>query len=138
MTIEAMGEGLVTRLETISTLKGRSYAPNALPGSVNSTPAALVIPGLIEYDLTFGGAVRCNFRVVLLFARTDQVIQYDKMLPYLETTGDYSVYAAIFGDDTLGGAADFSIIKSNTGLGFTEWGGMTFCSSEWLVECQRQ
>ena len=137
MTIEAMGTGLKERLQTIAALNA-IYAPNELPGAINVNPTALIIPGVIEYDLTFGGAIRANFRVILLFGRADQPTQFDAMLPYLETTGANSIYAAIYGDDTLGGAADFCIVKSNGGLGFTPWGGVTFYSSEWIVECQRQ
>lgn len=129
MGIEAIGTGLKTLLETISDIKS-VFAPNELPESINELPSALIIPGETEYDKTFGGAIDCHFRIIILLAKQDQPTALNRMLDYANPTGTDSVRAAINADNTLDGSCDSSQLISNSGAGFTVWGGHLYLSTE--------
>lgn len=136
MSLEAMGKGLKARLETIADLK-RVYAPHELPNSVHQLPVALILPGETLYNQTMANATQVTFRVLILLSRADQPSALNRMLDYIDPTGTDSVYAAIEGDDSLGGATDFTLLRSNTGVGQTQWGGQFYISTEFRVECQK-
>lgn len=136
MGMESMGSGLATRIITISDIK-RAFAPSELPVSIPELPCALVVPADTLYNQTFGNAEVIQFRVVILASSADQPGQLNRLIDYIDKSGDDSVYAAIAGDATLGGAADFTMLMSNTGIGTTQWGGHHFLSTEFLVECQK-
>ena len=137
MTIETMGTGLKTRLQTISAFRD-VHAPNELPGTINALPCAVVLIEDVEYLMSFSNSIRVNFRVVVLVGKEDQQSRLNDIMDYAERSGAKSIYAAIEGDDTLGGTADFSVVKSNGGVGYTEWGAENFVSTEFRVECQEQ
>jgi hypothetical protein len=126
-----MGDGLKTRLETISGL--RVYAPKELPDSVNSFPAALILLGDTNYLQTYTNDVEVIFRVLLLLTKQNQPSALNKLLDYIEPTGVKSIRAAIDGDTTLGGAADFAVMVSCSGAGVTTWGGHIYLSTEFEV-----
>jgi|TARA_Y100000310_G_scaffold317685_1_gene370834 hypothetical protein len=136
MGLEGMGSGLKTRLETISDL-ARVYAPNELPNSINEFPVALVLPGETLYNQTFGNAEIVTFRILIMLSKQDTPTVLNRMLDYIEKAGSDSVYAAIDGDATLGGEADFAMLISNSGAGTTVWGGHQYLSTEFLVEAQK-
>ncbi len=135
--LEAIGNGIKTRLDTITSLR-KVYAPNGLPASIKRTPCAVILPGEIEYDITFTSrkSVRANFRIIILLTKSDQPTALNRILDYADITGDDSVRAAILGDSTLNGSADDSKVVRNLGTGNTVWGGQVFLSTEfemWAV-----
>lgn len=133
MGMEAAGNGLKTRLETIPGL--RVYAPNELPKKINEVPAAIILPGATEYDQTFGNATQTViFRVLIILTNQDQPEALAKIYDYADSTGNSSVYAAVDGDTTLDGNADDSRVTDNSGAGAITWGGHEYLGTEFTVE----
>ncbi len=128
MSLETIGLGIKTRLETITGLK--VFAPSGLPDSINQFPAALILPGETAYNAMFSGDADYRFRLIILITKQDSPSALGKLLDYIELTGTYSVKAAIDGDNTLNGSADDSRISRNLGIGTTIWGGFTYLSTE--------
>ena len=128
MSLETIGNGIKTRLQTISGLK--VFAPNELPDAINQFPCALILPGETRYHAMFSGDADYIFRILILFTKQDAPSALNKMLDYIELTGTYSVKAAIEADGTLNGSADSSEVKRNLGIGVTSWGGYNYLSTE--------
>lgn len=128
MSLETIGLGIKTRLETISGLK--VFALSGLPDSINQFPAALILPGETVYDAMFSRDADYRFRIIILITKQDSPSALGKLLDYIELTGTYSVKAAIEADSTLNGSADDSRVSRNLGIGTTVWGGYTYLSSE--------
>ena len=105
MTLTAIRDGLVTRLETISGLRVYEVAPEV----VQELPAVIVNQGepFAKYDQIMGASdVRYFFEVLLLVASADQEQAWADLEPYLGPSGTSSVKTAV--DGTLGGNADWA------------------------------
>ncbi len=133
MTIETAGTGIKTLLTPITTLR-QTYAPNELPLNFNVLPVALIIPGLVSYGRTLAGRLSIQYRVLILFGSADAKVNADAMLPLMESEGDNSVFARIAADQTLDGGAAAARIVSCSGVGFTEWNGINYQSTEFVIE----
>ncbi len=134
MGLETIGTGIATRLKTITGLK--VFAPNELPDSINSFPAALILPGETSYDAAFQRTYRDAsyiFRVIILVTKQDSPSALNSLLDYIEVTGTYSVKAAIEADSTLNGSADDCRVSKNLGIGAMVWGGITYLSTEFEI-----
>ena len=132
MSLESIGAGIKTRLETISGLK--VFAPDELPDSINTFPTAVILPGETVYQSAFDTDTSYNFRIILLMTKQDQPSALENMLDYIEPTGTNSIKAAIISDKTLNSSADTCRVISNSGIGSTVWAGSVYLSSEWLIE----
>ncbi len=130
--MELMSDGLKARLETISDI-ARVFAANELPNVINEFPVALILPGETEYNQSFTNKIDVLFRVLILVAKQDNPSAYNRLLDYMQPLGGDSVYAAISGDQTLGGAADAAFVTKCSGAGATIWGGQTYLSTEFEV-----
>jgi len=133
MGVETIGQGIATRLETITGL--RVYSVDETPDMVNEFPCALVQHVGTDYIQTMGAASdRHSFRILLLVTKQDQPAAFDKLLPYLERTGTYSVLAALLGDRTLGGAASDITVVGNTGQSAIGWGSVQYLGTSFDLE----
>tara|TARA_Y100000310_G_scaffold233159_1_gene236005 strand:+ start:917 stop:1333 length:417 start_codon:yes stop_codon:yes gene_type:complete len=130
-TIEDIGSGIKTRLETITGLL--VFAPNELPESVPDTPCAMIMPPGVEYNSTFGGASEMTFRLLLLVAKGDQPEALNKLMDYLDVSGALSIKTAIEGDNTLNSQADSSQVLSASGAGVIMWGGYPYLGTEFTL-----
>lgn len=125
--------GLKTRLATIATLKGTYATP---PGTIN-VPAAVVEAGSppIVFDETMGrGADLMNFEIILLVSRSVDEVAHAELDAYLAGSGSSSVKAAIDGDGTLGGVADWTRVTQVTFHGEIEYGGFKYLGARLDVE----
>ncbi len=130
--LENMSDGLKVRLETISDI-ARVFAANELPNVVNEFPVALILPGETEYNQSFTNKIDVMFRILILISKQDNPSALNRLLDYMDPSGGDSVYAAISGDQTLGGAADAAFVTKCSGAGATIWGGQTYLSTEFEV-----
>ena len=126
MALEAAGTGLKTVLaNTIQTndpVYARViYAPNELPNSIPVFPSILILQSVSE-PVTFSTQVEVTFLVVIIMGRQDTPSSANKMIDYIEQTGNYSVYAAVASDRTLNGGAESSEVLNNSGLVTYRWG----------------
>lgn len=133
MSVKTIGTALGVRLETITKL--RVYNPAELPKKISEFPCALIMPGMISYHDTHGGAsyYTINYRVIIAVTNQDQPEKLNELFDYIEPTGTYSVVAAIEGDRTLGATASDCMVFTNAGIGFTTWGGINLLSTEFEV-----
>lgn len=134
MGLEAIGNGLKTRLQTISDL-ARVYAPNELPNTINEFPVALILPGETEFNRTFTNKITVTLRVLILVSKQDNPTALSRLLDYIDPTGSDSVYAAIAGDSTLNSNAEDAFVTRCSGAGATTWGGYVYLSTEFEVIC---
>ncbi|MAH46918.1 hypothetical protein CMI37_13895 [Candidatus Pacearchaeota archaeon] len=134
MTIEAAATGLHARLETISALK-KVYDAKELPNSIPVFPSAIILMGTTDYYKTFTNKLDVVFRVIIVVGGVDNPAAANELLDFKEISGDDSVVAAVEGDSTLGGNADDAVVKSNSGLGTTQWGRHNLISTEFEVIC---
>lgn len=132
MGMEAIGSGLKTRLQTISDI-AIVFAPNEIPDSIPALPCAIILPAHTDYDSTFSGEYDCEFRILILLAKPDLPSALNRILDYANPSGSDSVRAAINGDNTLGSSADDCQVTSNSGAGFTTWGGTQYLSTEFEI-----
>lgn len=132
MGIETIGEGIKTRLITISDL--RVFAPNEIPEAINELPAAIILPGVTEYKTAMDGDSDYNFVITLIITKQDQPSGLDRILPYMESSGDSSIVAAIYADRTLNSSADTCRVPRNNGIIPIQWGGITYLGTTFDVQ----
>lgn len=129
-SLTAVRNGLKERAETISRVTG--YARPV--GEVN-VPAVVVMPGQIVFDDTMErGSDLLSFTLVLLVADSDSDLAQQQLDDYLAGSGDKSLKAAIEGDQTLGGVADWTVVKGVQAYGLIEYSGRQYVGARLPVE----
>lgn len=131
-SVSGVRSGLQTRLQTISGLNAYANAPGTV-----TVPAAVVIPAspAIEWDETMArGSDLMSFAVLVLVARTTDGLAQDHLDPYLAGSGSTSIKAAIEGDGTLGGAADWTHVTSVSTYGDIDYNGISYLGARFNVE----
>jgi len=130
MSVETIGDGIKTRLETISALK-RVYASDELPDSLNRFPCAVIMPSEITYQTTFTDIEPfIIFRIIVIVSKQNQPSALSKLLDYIAESGTNSVLAAINADSTLDSSASGCILDSNSGFGAIPWGNINYLGTE--------
>ena len=114
MDLAEIRAGLADRLATIAGLRCYAYQPDTF-----ATPCAIVLaPAAAQYITDFDGTVELSIPIVVLVQRVDSRSADAEISTYLASTGATSIKAAIDGDPTLGGAAQYTTVN---GFGpFTE------------------
>lgn len=130
MSIESIGTGIKTVMGDIGL---QIYATNEIPDSINP-PCAVILLAETNYDTTFNADYDTRFRFIILLAKPDQPSAMNKILDYIEPSGTYSIVAKVKADKTLNGSCDSSKVMSNTGVGFTTWGGTVYLSTEFSIQ----
>ena len=114
-TIGALRDALQVRLATISGLHAHDVWPSPL-----ITPSAIVMPAGVGLDGVFSGEQFDGFDIVVAVQAANLRIAQDAMDPYISRSGASSVQAALEGDKTLGGAAQFVIFDGWQEYGISE------------------
>jgi hypothetical protein len=131
MTLAAVRDGLVTRLNTISGLRVYETPPDSVP----ELPAAIVTQGepFASYDQVMGAAdVRYSFEVLLLVRSADDAQAWADLEPYLSPAGASSVKAAV--DGTLGGNADWARVTRLPSAGRVTYRRASYWGATFQVE----
>ena len=131
MSIETIGDGIATRLETITGL--RVLAPAEVTESLNEPPMAVVLLENVAYRTDMSANYEVTFRVIVLVTKQDSPTAFNAVLDYIEPSGTKSVLAAIEGDKTLSSTADTVRVVRNLGITTTTWGGIAYLSTEFEV-----
>lgn len=122
--------GLKNRLATISGLNAYEKAPGVVV-----VPAAFPIPGAIEFDETMNrGVDSYTFTVRVLVGRAVDKVAQENLDPYLAGSGTSSIKAAIEGDGTLGGAADWTRVSRVSRYGDIDHAGEGYLGADFTVE----
>lgn len=136
--IEAAGQGLKTRLETIKTANSdyckRVYAPDELPDSLNELPCFVIFVKNIEYNESHDGGMTVIYGVQVIMTKTDSPGRAEMLIDYMEESGNYSINAAVNSDYTLGGTCGGAVLKRCGGISTIEWGGIKYFALEFEVE----
>ena len=130
MDVQAIRDGLQARLATIAGLRPFDVVPGEVP-----VPAAIVVPEdpFIDYlQAMQGGAVVLNFRITLLAGRATDRTAQDLLDQYLSagTDAEKSVFNALRGDKTLGGAASDCIPFEAGDYGTTDVNGTSYYKAD--------
>lgn len=123
-------DGLVTRLQTITGLTAYDH----VPGQVNA-PAATVSRRLTRFDSVMArGADDFEYVVRILVSTADPKLAQEAMSLYLAGSGGASIKAAIEGDQTLGGVANFARVSEASEEGITSVGEVDYLAVDFTVE----
>ena len=123
-------EGLATRLATISGLTAYDH----IPGQINP-PAATISRRLTQFDSVMArGADDFEYVVRVLVPNADPKLAQKTMSDYLAGSGAKSIKAAIEGDQTLGGVADFARVREANEEGITQVGEVDYMAVDFIVE----
>ena len=114
--------GLKTVLEAnVTGLKAYEHPPE----SVNSFPAAILLPDPIDVRLFFGGnSFEAKIRIVTLVSAGDSPEGWAQLMDYIDpTTTNKSIVKAVRTDPKLDGKVDSSEIYLIDNIGRREWFG---------------
>lgn len=131
-SLSALRAGIAGRLETISGLNVYAFVPGTIV-----TPAATVIPGpdtFIQWDTTQGGQTQdYSFIVTLFLPQASDENGQLALDAYLAKSGSSSVKAAIEGDQTLGGVAEWLHVVEARNYGRFNYNQVAYYGCEFLV-----
>lgn len=129
-SVTSVRSGLATRLATIAGLNAYATAPGTI-----TTPAAVVLPRQISFDESMNrGSDLMTFDVLVLLGIPTTSLSQDHLDPYLAGSGADSVKAAIEGDGTLGGVADWTRVVGVTQYGDIEYSGNVYLGARFALE----
>ncbi len=131
MTIQAMADGIQTRLQTIAALK-TVYSIDEMPDSIVNCPCAIIYPPSVSYDPALTAFTQPRFKIHVLIDRADTANAMADALAYMEGSGTNSVPAAVAAGHTLAGAANWCTVERGE-IVYTEWGGIRFITVEFTV-----
>lgn len=119
-----MRAGLAANLEAVRDLRVHTELVDK-----PHPPCVLIGPRRIDYWETMGpGTSEITFTLVLLAGAATERIAQQRLDRYLDPSGDYSVFAAVRSDTTLGGHADDVILDTldEASYGRVAWGGVDY------------
>lgn len=127
-------EALAARFSGITGLKCHPFPPGDL-----GTPPAVVISvadgDFIDYDPTMDDDPTDLDLVVNVFVQWGETrAAWEKLMPFIATTGASSLIAVVNADPTLGGVADSTQIGRARNLGPYTWGATRYLGAEFPVE----
>jgi hypothetical protein len=129
-SIASVRTGLKTRLATITGLNAYAVVP-----MTPNLPAGLVMPRSIDFDVSMArGSDLAVFDVLILVTESITELAQNQLDPYLAGSGSQSVKAAIEGDPTLGGAADWSRVTGVSAYGDIQYSGKLYLGARFTVE----
>ena len=131
MSLTAVRDGLVARLNTISGLRVYETPPDL----VSEFPAAVLSQSepFASYDQVMGAAdVRYSFEVLLLVISGDEDQALSDLEPYISPTGASSVKAAV--DGNLGGNADWARVTQVNSVGRVTYNRTVYWGASFRVE----
>lgn len=125
--LSAIRQALADRLDTIPGLQAYPTARDQV-----NVPAAVVLPGGIDYDATLArGSDDFTFTVQLLVSQAVDRVAQDTLDGYLASAGTHSVKAAVDGD--LDGTVHFARVATAGDYGVVEWHGVQFLGAALTV-----
>ena len=127
MSIEAIGTGIKTLLDTIPKL--RCYAPNEVPDSLE-LPCVVILMGPGQYATTYDQGYDSSFRIILMLSKQDTPSAYNDLIDYVEPVGARSIFAKLDADRTLSATCDASKLLNYSGAGQQRWGNIVYLSCE--------
>lgn len=125
--IAAVRDGIKTRLATISGLEPFDTWPDDFV-----PPAAVVVPGTIDYRSTLDNGFDATFTINVFASNGEPGSGQDTLDGYLGS-GSGSVYNAIKGDTTLGGNVQDARVISAGNYGRVEVNGQMYLAVEFTV-----
>lgn len=118
--------GLQTVLQAqIAGLQAYDYPAD----SVNTFPAAVILPEPVDYEIAFGGnTFTSELRVIVLVASGDDATGFRQLYDFIDPTDSArSIRRAVRTDRTLNGKVDDSDVIRAENIGRRElWGGFYF------------
>lgn len=117
-SVDAIANGLKTRLGTITGVRAYSYQPEQL-----NPPFAFPVLNSVTYHKTMGmgnATTQYDWTVFVVTGRWVDRVAHKRLDDFLSPTGASSIRAALEGDLTLGGAAADLIVSSSANISALE------------------
>lgn len=120
--------------DALRTIPGLNVQPYVL--SMRTPPCAEIARGPVAYDQAMGGGVHTwTFTIRCFVASPTEIGAQRRLDELLSAEGDYSVFAALEADSTLGGVVSDLHVTGATGeQEFVGDQGGPLLFSEWTVE----
>lgn len=128
-TVAQIRDGLKTRLDTISGLRGHARMPATL-----NPPAAVAYRRSTTPDATMDGADDWLFAITVFVQYTDEPTAQTNLDAYLAPSGANSIRAAIDADGTLGGVVDYAVVQRIEADRIVEWSGIKYLAADLVIE----
>ncbi|MGH9252696.1 MAG: hypothetical protein ACRD0W_24745 [Acidimicrobiales bacterium] len=131
-SLTALREGIADRLATIADLNVYAFVPDTIV-----TPAVTVAPApdtFIQWDTTQGGQTQdYTFVVTVFLPRGSDEGGQSALDAYLAGSGSSSVKAAVEGDGTLGGVAEWLHVTEARNWGRFRYNEIEYYGCEFLI-----
>lgn len=117
-SVDAIANGLKTRLQTISGLRAYAYQPEQL-----NPPFGFPVLNSVTYHRTMGmgnATTQFDFSVYVVTGRWVDRVAHKSLDGFLSPTGASSIRAALEGDLTLGGACSDLIVSTSANISALE------------------
>ena len=118
MSVDAIANGLKTRLATISGVRAYSYQPEQL-----NPPFGFPVLNSVTYHRTMGmgsATTEYSWTVYVVTGRWVDRVAHKRLDDFLSPTGASSIRVALEGDLTLGGACADLIVSSSANISALE------------------
>jgi hypothetical protein len=127
MSLTSISSSLKASLQAITLLKG-VFSLTELPDKIDEEPAAIILAGeTAEYSASYSGGSEHTIRILLLASRLDNPSSLTRLVPMMEESGENSIPAILLADSKVK-------TVSNSGMGATVWGGITYLSTEFRIQ----
>ena len=134
-TIVGLMTGIETRLETITGLRAKDTAPDAIEVPSGGGYAFVGLPETVDYHRTMGnGRIEPQFTVTVFVSAAPSRIGQALLAGYMNPAGATSIRAAIEADKTLGGNADDCVVMRARTIGRVNVGDLTYLGAEFTLQ----
>lgn len=130
MTISELRQGLAANLAAIPGLRTTATIPEKI-----SPPLAVVMPGNITFDTSFGrGLDEYEFTVMVIVGKVDDRSSQNRLDGFCNPSGAGSIKQAVEADRTLGGAAQTLQVKQMRNYQQLIAGDTQYLAAEFVVQ----
>lgn len=134
-TLEQVADAIRDTLAAIDGLAVHDVPPESL-----NPPAAVVMPPTVDYRQSFSasGVCRAEIEVVILTAPAGSFTDaaFRLLWPYMDHSGDQSVFAKVEADQTLGGVVEGCMVKSFRMMSNEEVAGIGYVGGAFTLQLQ--
>lgn len=134
-TLEQVADAIRDKLVAIDGLTVFDAPPESL-----HPPSAVVMPPAVDYRQSFSasGLCRADIDVVVLTAPAGSFTDaaFRLLWPYMDHSGDQSIFAKIEADQTLGGVVEAAMVKTFRMMTSEEVAGIGYVGGTFTIQLQ--
>lgn len=133
-TLLQIKDGIKDRLDSLNTATTKRLSCYSVEPASPHYPCAWPFLRSAEYDATFDGAMLWTFSINVAIGTGDTGQAQVNLMPFLAPTGSSSIKAAFDADPTLGGAADYAVLRRIEAVGTISVAGQNALGAVLVLE----